>query len=357
MHQHFHWNGIKHDITLYVKCCDSCQRSKLVHLDMPDLQQPAVHGPLQHVHVDLAGPFRTPSFDELGVRAKRKADLKAWVVLMIDYFTKVAEFAVVYSKEPAQIANVFYSNWVCRYGVPANVTTDNGLEFATDFSHMLARLGINHITTAVRHPSANGAVERLVKSFKQILTKHVNNHTMSWLKSLPYVRMSYMNRMHSAIGVSPHEMLMGFRPGLPLPVGEITKIATFEPAECDSVDAADHIANLQAHLNDLDQHALLEIESQFRRNALDWHLRHAQKIGKRQQLHPGDLVLELDTTPGPLRAKARGPYIVKAVKPNGTIVLTSGQTDFKDRVDFERHISLLSKYYDKSNVQTEQLRL
>jgi hypothetical protein len=34
LHQHFHWNGIKHDITLYVKCCDSCQTSKLVHHDI-----------------------------------------------------------------------------------------------------------------------------------------------------------------------------------------------------------------------------------------------------------------------------------------------------------------------------------
>jgi hypothetical protein len=97
LHLHFRWNGIKHDITLYVKCCDSCQRSKLEHLDMPDLQHPAIYGPLQHVHVDPVGPFRTPSFDELGIRAKRKADLKAWIVLMVDYFTEVAEFAVVYS--------------------------------------------------------------------------------------------------------------------------------------------------------------------------------------------------------------------------------------------------------------------
>ena len=85
------------------------------------------------MHVDLAGPFKTPSFDELGARSKRKSDLKTWVVLMIDYFTKVAEFAVVYSKEPAQIANVFYSNWVCRYAVPANATTDNGLSLLRTF--------------------------------------------------------------------------------------------------------------------------------------------------------------------------------------------------------------------------------
>ena len=60
---------------------------------------------------------------------------------------------------------------------------------------------------------------------------------------------------------------------------------------------------------------------------------------------------ELDTTLGPLRAKARGPYVVKAVKSNGTVVLTYGETDFKDEVDFERHVSLLSKYFDESNVR------
>jgi hypothetical protein len=64
-------------------------------------------------------------------------------------------------------------------------------------------------------------------------------------------------------------MLMGFRPGLPLPVGNITKVAAFDCAELDSVEATTHIADLQVLLNDLDKHTLLEIESQVRRNALD----------------------------------------------------------------------------------------
>lgn len=59
MHQHFHWAGIRSDIALYIKACDACQRSKLVHLHLPDLQAPAVYGPLWHGHVDLAGPFKT----------------------------------------------------------------------------------------------------------------------------------------------------------------------------------------------------------------------------------------------------------------------------------------------------------
>ena len=166
MHQHFHWAGIKSDIALYIQACDACQRSKLVHLNLPDLQLPAVYGPLWHVHVDLAGPFRTSQHNPAAHGQSQADDVKAWIVVMVDYFTKVAEFVPVYSKEPLQVAQAFYTGWVCRYGTPAHVTTDNGKEFATDFGHMLARLGVEHITTSVRHPAANGAVERLIKSVK-----------------------------------------------------------------------------------------------------------------------------------------------------------------------------------------------
>ncbi len=36
MHQHFHWRGVKADITSYIASCDSCQRNKLIILDLPE---------------------------------------------------------------------------------------------------------------------------------------------------------------------------------------------------------------------------------------------------------------------------------------------------------------------------------
>jgi len=67
---------------------------------------------------------------------------------------------------------------------------------------MLASLGVEHITTSVRHPAANGAVERFIRFVKDIRTEHINNHSATWLKALPTVRMAYMNRIHSAIKAS-----------------------------------------------------------------------------------------------------------------------------------------------------------
>lgn len=68
------------------------------------------------------------------------------------------------------------------------------------------------------------------------------------------------------------------------------------------------------------------------------------------ELQVGDLVLELDAISSPLRGKARGPYTVKAIKGNGVITLTSGSTSFKDKREFDRHIGLLSKYFDKQSI-------
>ena len=351
MHQHFHWTGIKSDIGLYVQACDACQRSKLVHLDLPDLQVPAVYGPLWHVHVDLAGPFRTSQYNPAAQGQSQVDDVKAWIVVMVDYFTKVAELVLVYSKEPLQVAQAFYTGWVCRYGTPPHVTTDNGKEFATDFGHMLARLGVEHITTSVRHPAANGAVERLIKSVKDILTKHINNHSATWLKALPTVRMAYMNRIHSAIKMSPNEMLMGFKPELPLPVADVLRVAALDMQDPSPSDAAEYVKELNNLFAELDVHALIEIENQFHRNAYDWIQRQAVRLGRvSDELQAGDLVLELDTIAGPLRGKARGPYLVKSVQPNGVVTLTSGSTEFKDKRDFDRNIGLLAKYYDKQSI-------
>jgi hypothetical protein len=139
---------------LLVKQCDACQRRKLVQPAVPPLQEPAIRGPFEHVHIDLCGPFATPVVDVHGQLTMPKDPPKAHVVIMVDYFTKAAEFAVVYNKSAANVARAFYYSWICRYFVPSHVTSDNGTEFDKDFVHLLARLGIKHIHTSAAHPAA-----------------------------------------------------------------------------------------------------------------------------------------------------------------------------------------------------------
>ena len=75
------------------------------------MQAPAIYSPLWHVHVDVAGPFKTPQCDPNGQPDASLPEAKAWLVMIVDYSTKVAEFVPVYSKKPKQIAQAFYAYW------------------------------------------------------------------------------------------------------------------------------------------------------------------------------------------------------------------------------------------------------
>jgi transposase InsO family protein len=50
---------------------------------------------------------------------------------------------------------------VCRFGVPHEVTVDNGKQFdSTDFKEFCTYLGTKLCFASVYHPQSNGAVER-----------------------------------------------------------------------------------------------------------------------------------------------------------------------------------------------------
>jgi hypothetical protein len=147
---------------------------------------------------------------------------RVFVLVMIDYLTKVAEWGPVENKNPMTVAKAFYDQWICRYGAPAVITSDNGNDFKAEFAHMVSRLGIYHIFTSANHPSANGVAERMVKTIKTMLTTHFNEHPLNWISALHTMRLAYKCSPHNALnGLCPCEMLFGFRPKLPLAVSDV----------------------------------------------------------------------------------------------------------------------------------------
>uniref|UniRef100_A0A0K8WI33 Gag-Pol polyprotein n=1 Tax=Bactrocera latifrons TaxID=174628 RepID=A0A0K8WI33_BACLA len=75
-------------------------------------------------------------------------------------------------------------NWIVRYGVPARITSDQGMQFQSDlFNKLNNLLGARHIVTTAYHPKANGIVERLHRQLKAALLCH----NESWYDALPAV--------------------------------------------------------------------------------------------------------------------------------------------------------------------------
>ena len=370
LHQHFHWPGIKADVAMFVRCCDSCQRHKLLLPNMPPMQAPAIYGPFRHIHIDLAGPFVAsiaPDFVASSLASSREP-VKAYVCLMVDYFTKVAEFAVVFDREAATIARALWNAWLCRYGVPDYITTDNAGDFAGDFAYCLHRLGVQQITISPLHASANGAVERLVKTLKGMISAYINDTPAHWIQSLPTVRMAYMTRLHSTLGVSPNEMLMGFSPSPPTALTSLLRsrqppsvLVANASTTLTADDAAVYIDqahptelyfnyahDLASYMNYMDGVAFDSLRRHSRRSAARW-LRRTWKARRADiQLAVGDYVLELvNSTAGPFKHSVIGPFkIVGFTNHSQNIaILETGATQFRGQQQYTRHISLLSKYY------------
>ena len=161
VHEHFHWPGIKADIEAFIRQCHACQVRRLELQDMAHVGLPRMSGPFEHVHIDLAGPFELRAVTDAPRRKRHGATRAAlstqacgsgYVAIMIDYFTKAAEFAFLHDKQAATVARAFHNSWLMRYGLPEWLTSDNGSEFSGAFRHQLERFGIEHVPTSVYHP-------------------------------------------------------------------------------------------------------------------------------------------------------------------------------------------------------------
>ena len=139
-----------------------------------------------------------------------------WLLLM-DAFSKypcIHPTASLSTKSTIDILKMEFAH----FGYPHNVVSDYAATFKSDeFQNWCRERGIIHLTGAPYHPATNGAVERLVQTFKKALKKS----ELPSLKALQEFLMLY-RRTPLPSGYSPSELLMGGQIG--------TKIDTFVPS-------------------------------------------------------------------------------------------------------------------------------
>ena len=98
-----------------VRRCYTCQRSsKMSRLPATALQAIASIWPLARWGIDLVGPLPTTPG---GFR---------FAVVAVEYFSKWVKAEPLTSIRAVNIVKFFWKNVVCRFGVPREVTMDNG---------------------------------------------------------------------------------------------------------------------------------------------------------------------------------------------------------------------------------------
>ena len=202
----FCWPGIHADVATYIRSCLVCARSRPGIERLQGLFRPhPVSGPFERVYLDL-----------WSFRVGKKP---VYVVSMVDYHTRWVEAVRVPDKTASSVSRAFLCHWVCRFGVPTVLVTDQARELVGHiFSRLCRYLGIHKLRTTVYHPEGSGPVE----SFHRSLTAGLSHFELAALsdlrqfdEALSLVLYVYRSTFHSGIDDSPAFMTHGVDPRPP----------------------------------------------------------------------------------------------------------------------------------------------
>ena len=202
----FCWIGYRNDVASWIKQCQSCAKRKMPAPKFHSaLQQSLVGAPFERIALDILGPLP---------RTKRG---NRYILVVMDYFTKWAEAYPLRNQEAATVAQVLVEQFICRYGVPLSLHTDQGSNFESDlFQSVCKLLEINKTRTTAYHPQSDGLVERFNRTIQTMLSMYVCEDHTDWDTHIPYVMMSYRASEQETTGVSPNRMMFGREIMLPL---------------------------------------------------------------------------------------------------------------------------------------------
>ncbi|XP_071713118.1 uncharacterized protein [Rutidosis leptorrhynchoides] len=112
-----------------------------------------------HHSVSSAWPFCKWAIDIVGPFPRSVGNAK-FLVVAIDFFSKWVEAKVLAKITGENIKKFVWNDIVCRYGLPNEIVSDNGKQFADNpFRSWCEELNIKQTFTSVAHPQANGQVE------------------------------------------------------------------------------------------------------------------------------------------------------------------------------------------------------
>jgi hypothetical protein len=154
-----------------------------------------------------------------------------YVLVCTDYATKWAKAIPIPNKEAKTVAVALWENWICTFGMPEEIISDNGGEFTADEmkTALMEVSGIKQHLITPYNPRANGQVERFNKTLANRLAKYTGEHQNTWDEYVSTVCWDYNMAKHSATGESPYFLVFGQEPkkGLDALI-EAQKVVTYD---------------------------------------------------------------------------------------------------------------------------------
>jgi hypothetical protein len=147
--------------------------------------------------MDLVGPLPTTQGNS------------KFAAVAVDYFTKWVETKALANITRPTIQKFFWQNIICRFGVPRELTVDNGKQFdCYSFKEYCRTLGTHAKFSSVYHPQSNRAVERANGLIFSGIQKCLYDQKKGkWIDELSKVIWSHNTTMSRTMDFTPFRLL------------------------------------------------------------------------------------------------------------------------------------------------------
>uniref|UniRef100_A0A2N9IG07 RNA-directed DNA polymerase n=1 Tax=Fagus sylvatica TaxID=28930 RepID=A0A2N9IG07_FAGSY len=300
----FYWPGLKRDVAKIIGHCRQCQlakhRKQNVGLYTP---LPVPDRPWQDVSMDFV----------LGLpRTLKKHDS---IFVVVDRFSKMAHF-IPCSKtsDASKIAKLYFDEIVKLYGLPKTIVSDRDVRFMSYFWKTLWHLvGTKLKFSAAYHPQTDGQTEVVNRSLGNLLRCLVGDHARTWDSILPIAQFAYNNSVNRTIGMSPFEVVHGYKARKPLDLLPMSpQVRMSESAEA----FARHVHDLhkdistRIHLSN----TRYKVQADSRRRHLEFAVGDYVMIRIRPERFPSGTVKKL-------QARSAGPFkVLKRIGSNAYVI-------------------------------------
>ncbi|KAJ3567660.1 hypothetical protein NP233_g6218 [Leucocoprinus birnbaumii] len=198
LRESFYWPGMRTYLeSAYIPSCLECQKNKapttkpvgpLHPLPVPDDR-------FSSIAMDFVGPFPEENgFNYLlTITDRLGADVR-----LIPCTTDISA---------PELAELFFTNWYCENGLPAEIICDRDKLFLSTFwQEFTSLLDVKVKMSTAFHPQTDGSSERTNKTVNQLLRNYVTENQEGWVQALPRVRFAIMNTVNASTG---YTALMG----------------------------------------------------------------------------------------------------------------------------------------------------
>lgn len=287
--QYYNFPNIYSTIKQFISKCKLCQINKHGRNTKEPMKITSTSSKsFEKVFLDIVGPL--PSSHKNN----------KYILTIQDDLTKYSIAHPIPSQETEIVARVFVEKFICIYGIPDQILTDQGTNFmSTLFTQICKLLKIKKLSTTAYHPQSNGALERFHKTLGEYLRNFSQSDSLNWDMWLPYLTFCYNTTPHSSTDYMPYELVFGFAPNIPTSISK-------EPEPIYTID--DYYHDLKYRLQNsftIAKNNLLKIKEKTKS--------YYDKSINPQEFQTGDLVLLQNEKNKKLDPEWLGPYEIDKI--------------------------------------------